>query len=249
MAQSPDRFYFALGLQSISPQVNKLISRPFDLKALETRLDYFKKRCPAAKTHFSLIYGLPGDTLEGYERTLEWVLRYRSTRLALNQCLALPGSDLARTARELGLEVDADAPHRVLSTPTMTADDLKAARRTSSLILFVFCLPPLRELFLDFIAARPDRRILPLLGEWEGFLAERGVGLEMRGRFDQTLEFPRESGELNAREFLRAPVKLAALMKATSMFLEKEGTCGRPGHAGEERSRLEPPEEIKAVTV
>ncbi len=223
VARSPGNFCFAFGLQSISPHVNRLMNRPFNLQDIEARLSYFKARCPDVNMRFSLIYCLPGDSLQGYMRTLEWALRYNPERLCLNQCLALPSSELARKKRDFGLEIENDAPHRVLSTPSMPVSDVEKARRISSLLLFLFAFqrPSLSALFLNCSSSCRDERVLPLLEKWEAFLMENGVDLEKYGRFDQVLKFPHDPGEHGAQEFLRNPLDLAVLIRATDIFLKK----------------------------
>lgn len=198
------------------------MKRPFNLGAIEARMDYFGKRCPDAKIYFSLIYGLPGDDLRGYEQTLEWALRYRPVGLGLNQCLALPGSELSEKARDFGLKVQNEAPHRVLSTPTMTAGDISEARRLSALIIFVMRLPPLRERLLGPNSIRLAGRILPFLKRWKKSVLESGVVIERQSSFDDTPTFPLEMGTSDAAWFLREPLELAALLKATDKFAEKE---------------------------
>ncbi|MDE2312985.1 MAG: cobalamin-dependent protein [Elusimicrobia bacterium] len=223
VARFPGNFSFAFGLQSISPQVNQLVGRPFNLEDIEARLSYFKARCPDVDTRFSLIYGLPGDSLRGFEQTLEWALRHNPGRLCLNQCLALPGSELTRRKQDFGLKIENRAPHRVLSTPTMSAGDMRKARRMASLILFLFAFqqPSLSDRFRGCRPPHKNGGILPLLAKWEAFLIKNGIEIERCGRFERALGFPYDPGELSAQEFLRNPLELAVLMKATDIFLRE----------------------------
>lgn len=216
--ESPESFYFAFGLQSVVPEVHKLVTRPFDLAKIEARLAAFRRRCPSVPFHFSLIFGLPGDDLAGFERSIEWTLRWRPTRVALNQCLVLPGSDLSRQAQALGLEAQAEAPHRVLSTPTMSAGDFARARRLASLVTFVFSFAPIRERVLDH-AEREGGGAVALLRRWERSMQDAGLDVERDQPFDGTSDqFPWNPGERAAQAFSSDPLRLAALLTASDRF-------------------------------
>lgn len=217
VARNPRKFYFAFGLQSVSPEVNRLMDRPFDLSKIESRLDRFQAACPETDFHFSLIFGMHGDTLAGFRDSVEWALRRRPARLALNQCLALPGSRLHQQARDLGVSFQAEPPHRVLSTPAMTPADMAAARRLTSTVNFVFGLRPLRDMLLA--DAGPGSRVV-LFEEWASAMTAAGLELEVAHPFEAEHDgFPYSSGERAARDAAGDPLLLASLMQAARTFI------------------------------
>jgi radical SAM superfamily enzyme YgiQ (UPF0313 family) len=84
--------YLGVGLQSLDPAVLKLHDRPFDLARFEAALARIQR---VAQAELQIIFGLPGDTPEGFRRTLAYA---RSFGLAVRvyHCLVLPDALLTR---------------------------------------------------------------------------------------------------------------------------------------------------------
>jgi radical SAM superfamily enzyme YgiQ (UPF0313 family) len=84
--------YLGVGLQSLDPAVLKLHDRPFDRPRFETALARIQR---VAQAELQIIFGLPGDTPEGFRRTLAYA---RSFGLAVRvyHCLVLPDALLTR---------------------------------------------------------------------------------------------------------------------------------------------------------
>ena len=84
--------YLGVGLQSLDPVVLKLHDRPFDRDRFETALDKLKK---VANTELQIIFGLPGDTPQGFRRTLAYARSFGVSVRAYH-CLVLPDALLTR---------------------------------------------------------------------------------------------------------------------------------------------------------
>jgi hypothetical protein len=78
-----------------------------------------------------LIYGLPGDSLAGYRRSLDFALSLYPNSLDMFRLAILPGTSLFDRAAEYGLLADSEAPYLVRSTPDFSAGDLENAERLS----------------------------------------------------------------------------------------------------------------------
>jgi hypothetical protein len=78
-----------------------------------------------------LIYGLPGDSLSGFRRSLDFALSLYPNNLDLFPLAVLPGTALADKAAQFGLQADPDAPYQVQSTPGFSVADLEKAERLS----------------------------------------------------------------------------------------------------------------------
>ena len=76
---------------------------------------------------FDLIYGLPGDTLAGFKRSLDFALGLGPNHLDVFRLAVLPGTELADKAAQFGLVYDPDAPYLVRSTPDFCGEDLDTA--------------------------------------------------------------------------------------------------------------------------
>ena len=87
--------YLGVGLQSLDPEVLKLHDRPFDRPRFETSM---RDLVTVATPELQIILGLPGDTPDGFRRTLEYA---RSFPVAVRayHCLVLPDALMSR-ARE-----------------------------------------------------------------------------------------------------------------------------------------------------
>jgi hypothetical protein len=77
------------------------------------------------------MYGLPGDSLGGYRRSLDFALSLYPNSLDMFRLALLPGTALFDQATDLGLKADGDAPYLIRSTPDFPAADLDRAARLS----------------------------------------------------------------------------------------------------------------------
>ena len=84
--------YLGVGLQSLDPAVLKLHDRPFDRARFEKAMGLLTSVTTA---ELQIIFGLPGDTPEGFRRTLEYA---RSFPVAVRayHCLVLPDALMSR---------------------------------------------------------------------------------------------------------------------------------------------------------
>jgi radical SAM superfamily enzyme YgiQ (UPF0313 family) len=84
--------YLGVGLQSLDPAVLKLHDRPFDRTRFEKALHLLTGVTTA---ELQIIFGLPGDTPEGFRRTLEYARSFPVTVRAYH-CLVLPDALMSR---------------------------------------------------------------------------------------------------------------------------------------------------------
>lgn len=111
-----------VGLQSIRPEVLKPLHRQLDLDRFEHALHLLDVE--AVTYGLDLIYGLPGDDYQGFCRSLAFALEHAPNHIDIFPLAVLPGTVLARTAAQLGVEHEVAPPYRVTATPTMPADAL-----------------------------------------------------------------------------------------------------------------------------
>ncbi|HVC09035.1 MAG TPA: cobalamin-dependent protein [Elusimicrobiota bacterium] len=217
-----DRFIVGFGLQTVVPEVAKSIQRPLDIPVLERRMRHFKEKCPSMQFTFDLMFGLPGDDLGGFKRSLEWTLGYRPSVLFTNHCIVLPGSELERRAKEQGLIYQKEPMHQMVETPTMSREDFGVAHRLGVLVHFLGYSR--NQAIYDELYGLMERRAgeggtrVETLERWAQFLT--GLGLSF-GLDDDD----RENSEVAARAWRRLkkdPLLLAALMKATRDFAAQE---------------------------
>ncbi|NWJ42214.1 MAG: radical SAM protein [Geothrix sp.] len=116
-----------IGLQSAHDDVLRNISRSFDPEDFEAKILLLHQA--GVPYGFDLIYGLPGDTLEGFRESVDFAMGLVPNHLDVFRLSVLPGTRLAETAAGLQLRHEAHNPYRVLSSPSFSAADMDQAGR------------------------------------------------------------------------------------------------------------------------
>ncbi|MEZ4484013.1 MAG: radical SAM protein [Syntrophotaleaceae bacterium] len=125
-----------IGLQSADTEVLKLINRDFDREEFSDKVLLLHEA--GVSYGFDLIYGLPGDSLEGFLSSLDFALGLRPNHLDIFPLAVLPGTRLAETAAGLGLEYQRHNPYRVLSSATFSVCDMTQAARIAAACDFFY---------------------------------------------------------------------------------------------------------------
>ena len=116
-----------IGLQSAHDDVLRNISRSFDPEDFGAKILLLHQA--GVPYGFDLIYGLPGDTLDGFRESVDFAMGLVPNHLDVFRLSVLPGTRLAETAAGLQLRHEAHHPYRVLGSPTFSATDLEQAGR------------------------------------------------------------------------------------------------------------------------
>ncbi|TFG62038.1 MAG: radical SAM protein, partial [Spirochaetales bacterium] len=116
-----------IGLQSAHPEVLVHVGRNMD------RDDFYEKVLLLHEAEvvygFDLMYGLPGDSLDGFCESLDFALEMRPNHLDIFPLAVLPGTRLAEEASDFGLVWIPGPPYTVLSTPSMNSSDMNEAQK------------------------------------------------------------------------------------------------------------------------
>jgi len=114
-----------IGLQSVHDQVLQNIGRSLDLADFEARILLLHK---ADVTYgFDLIYGLPGDSLEGFRASVDFAMALVPNHIDIFRLAVLPGTRLAETAPALHVEYEFGSPYQVIASPTFSREDMALA--------------------------------------------------------------------------------------------------------------------------
>jgi len=120
-----------IGLQTAHPDVARNIGRPFSPETFQEKLlPLHEHEVPYG---LDLIYGLPGDSLEGFRESLDFALGCAPNHLDIFPLSVLPGTRLRETAGGLGLLYLEKAPYTVTGSKKghglsgFSSDDLKTA--------------------------------------------------------------------------------------------------------------------------
>lgn len=130
-----DQFQLGVGIQTVNGPALESVSRFFDRDRVEEAVSRMRRLAPRCRLALDLIYGLPGDDLSGFRRSLDWAISMEPELLSLQQALALPGADFGRHPEYYGITVEPGPPHRVTAAPTFPAVDIEAAGRLSVRVL------------------------------------------------------------------------------------------------------------------
>lgn len=117
-----DRLCF--GVQSTTAETWGAIKRKTTLEHLARARAVF---AGLGTLQASLLLGLPGETLASFRNTFNEV-RTQGFTICVNRLLVLPGTQLHRDKERFHLDCDEDRYYRVLSSSTMTPDDLRRAQ-------------------------------------------------------------------------------------------------------------------------
>jgi radical SAM superfamily enzyme YgiQ (UPF0313 family) len=147
-----------IGMQSVHPEVLKLINRSIDFEDFSGKVLLLHE---AGVTYgFDLIYGLPGDTLQGFLESLDAALSMAPNHLDIFPLSVLPGTRLAETADGLGLVYQKESPYQVISSKGFTENEMiRAARIASAVDLFYNKgrAVPWFDLLLSELATEPSQ--------------------------------------------------------------------------------------------
>lgn len=151
-----------VGLESVSPQALKAVGRRMlDRAAFERVLDALGR---VGRVVVSIILGIPGDTLDGFRQTVEYVTRLadesegrRIAAVRVFWMMVPPGTFFAERRVELGMRIAERGAPYMLGCGSFPADDLAAAFRFLE-------QHPRRSLFL-YDDASPARHLPGLEGQ------------------------------------------------------------------------------------
>lgn len=120
-----------IGLQSTNPKALEAMNRKQDLAKFAENATFMQSMGINCKV--DLIVGLPGDDLEHFKRSVDWVKEKGLDRDAQVFNLSiLSGTDFSKNAKELGLSYQMKPPYYLLSHSTFTNEDIYEAFQYAS---------------------------------------------------------------------------------------------------------------------
>jgi hypothetical protein len=118
--------WFEIGLQSTNPKALKLMNRPTQLKRFVAGAQRLKAR--GITPSIDLIIGLPGDDLQGFMRSVDFVADHGlQDDVQIFPLSILPGTDFRRSSRGLGLRFENHPPYTVTASCGFSPEDFLLA--------------------------------------------------------------------------------------------------------------------------
>ena len=125
-----------IGLQSSDENVLKLVNRNFDKNKFLKGINHLNQE--GVIFGFDLIYGLPGESLQGFKKGIDFALSLYPNNLELFCLSVLPGTDLADRADDLHLNYQKEPPYHVINTKLFSEKDMKIAKEISNACTFFY---------------------------------------------------------------------------------------------------------------
>lgn len=118
--------WFEIGLQSTNPKALDTMNRPTDLERFTRGAGLLKER--DILPMIDLILGLLGDDLDGFRRSVDFVVDHGlADDVQVFPLSILPGTDFRQRSGVLGLRFTPDPPYTVIETPAFSQKDMLAA--------------------------------------------------------------------------------------------------------------------------
>jgi len=155
-----------IGLQSADPQVLKQVGRTFRQEDFVSRTMLLNET--GAVFGFDLMFGLPGDTLAGFRRSLDFALALYPNHLDIFPLAVLPGTALAGRSDSIGLEHLPAPPYTLTASATFSPADMRQAQRLATACDIFYTRGRAVAWFNGMLHAlgRQPAEFLQLFGEW-----------------------------------------------------------------------------------
>ena len=168
------------GIQSLRGEVLETSLRRGKLSSALEGLEFLCS-LDNMETHADLIAGLPRYHLEEIFEDVRTLAGYRAGEIQLESLKLLPGTDMRRRAKELGICHSPLPPYEVLQTNEMTTHELQVARRLSRLLDAFYNTPAWQPLTRELIL-KEDGFLHHFLDYLTGVdLIDQPMSLERRG--------------------------------------------------------------------
>jgi len=121
-----------IGLQSAHNTVLKELNRNINREEFLEKINLLNQYGTAFG--LDLIYGLPGDSKEGFLESLDYALYCIPNHLDIFRLSVFPGTELYDKTADLKLTVQDNPPYHVLETPDYDCDDLAFSEKIASAV-------------------------------------------------------------------------------------------------------------------
>jgi len=119
-----------IGLQSSNPQVLRGVGRAFNRDIFTAKIALLNET--GAVFGLDLMYGLPGDTPQGYAKSLDYAIGLYPNQLDIFPLAVLPGTSLAARSSSIGLRHLPVPPYTLISSPTYTVEEMSESHELAN---------------------------------------------------------------------------------------------------------------------
>jgi hypothetical protein len=126
----PHSLQFEIGIQSMDPAVQKLISRKQDTTRTASNLAWLRHNSNA-HIHADLIVGLPGEDIETFARGFNQLISMQPHEIQVGILKRLKGTPIIRHTAEYGLCFNPDVPYNILCNNLINFENMQRMTRFS----------------------------------------------------------------------------------------------------------------------
>jgi radical SAM superfamily enzyme YgiQ (UPF0313 family) len=124
----PGALQFEVGIQTLNPEVEKLISRRQDHARLADNLQWLRDQT-GVHVHADLIVGLPGEDLASFGRGFDQLWQWRPQEIQIGILKRLRGTPITRHDAEWKMVYSPHPPYEILQTRLVSFAQLQKMRR------------------------------------------------------------------------------------------------------------------------
>jgi radical SAM superfamily enzyme YgiQ (UPF0313 family) len=124
----PGSLQLEIGVQSLNPEVGKLISRRQDVPKLIDNLRFLRGET-AAHLHVDLIAGLPGENLSSFAEGFDTLVRLDLQEIQVGILKRLRGTPISRHTDEFKMLYSDDPPYEILANRDVSFSEMRRMER------------------------------------------------------------------------------------------------------------------------
>ena len=123
-----DSLQFEIGIQSLNPDIQDVISRKQDNEKVYDNLKWIKQET-TAHIHADLIIGLPGETLESFSNGFNALVAMNPHEIQVGVLKRLRGTPIIRHTEEYDMRYSPTAPYEILSNNIIDFTTMQRLKR------------------------------------------------------------------------------------------------------------------------
>lgn len=119
---------FEIGIQSLNPDVQMIISRKQNTKKVTDNLNWLRNNSEA-HIHADLIMGLPGETIESFAQGLNQLYKMNPHEIQVGILKRLKGTPIIRHTVDYDMRYNPMPPYNIVSNTLITFDEMQSLSR------------------------------------------------------------------------------------------------------------------------
>ena len=123
-----DSLQFEIGIQSLNPDIQDIISRKQDNEKVESNMSWIRNNT-SAHIHADLIIGLPGETLASFATGFNELVTMNPHEIQVGVLKRLRGTPIIRHTEEYDMRYSPTAPYEILSNNIIDFSTMQKLKR------------------------------------------------------------------------------------------------------------------------